>query len=95
MKKFLFGIIVGVVLYSYAPQLFANEPVYKYYNVTVAAGDTLWDIASRNSEPGTDIQEAIFKICKANGLKNKDIYPGQVLRIPVKMEINDYELAKR
>lgn len=95
MKKILLGMIIGIALYSYAPQLFAGEPVYKYYTVTVASGDTLWSIASRNSEPNADIQEEIFKICQANELKNKDIYPGQVLRIPVRVEGQDYMLARK
>lgn len=95
MKKILFGIAIGIALYGYVPQMFASEPVYKYYTVTVASGDTLWSIASRNSQPDADIQEEIFKICKANELKSKDIYPGQVLRIPVRMEVRDYMLARK
>lgn len=95
MKKILFGMVIGIALYSYMPHLFASEPVYKYYNVTVASGDTLWSIAARNSGANADIQEEIFKICKANELKNKEIYPGQVLRIPVKVEAKDYMLAKK
>ena len=95
MKKFLLGVVIGIAVYSYLPTLFAGEVVERYYNVTVASGDTLWDIASRNSAPGSDIHEEIFKICQANALKNKKIYPGQVLRIPVKMEAQDYMLARK
>ena len=49
---------------------------------TVAAGDTLWDIASVHMAPGDDVRRLIFDIKTANDLSDSIIRPGQELRIP-------------
>jgi nucleoid-associated protein YgaU len=49
--------------------------------VTVAPGDTLWDIASRRY-PGADPREKVFEIEQLNGLGGPAIEAGQRLRVP-------------
>lgn len=83
MKNILIALCFGAFLYNIGNVLLAPEPVYKYHNVIVASGDTMWDIAGRFADPGEDVREVVFRIAKANGLKNKTLYPGQVLRVPV------------
>ena len=51
--------------------------------VTVHSGDTLWGIASRYSEPSKDIRKQIREICELNGVKAGEIYPGQLIIVPV------------
>jgi nucleoid-associated protein YgaU len=48
----------------------------------VAAGDTLWDIASRHTAPGGDVRRTVFDIQRASGIEGSLLVPGQVLRIP-------------
>lgn len=50
--------------------------------VMVQEGDTLWSIAKTYRGRGEDIRYTVYKIGKANGLKDSFIYPGQVLIIP-------------
>ena len=49
--------------------------------VTVAPGDTLWDIASRRY-PGADVRQKVFEIEQLNGLSGPSIEAGQHLRLP-------------
>lgn len=47
----------------------------------VAAGETLWEIASAHSQ-GEDVRKVVAAIQRSNGLKGAVIWPGQVLEIP-------------
>ena len=42
MKEFLSVICCACLLYAGYNAVFADEPVYKEYKVTVAEGETLW-----------------------------------------------------
>jgi hypothetical protein len=50
-------------------------------SVTVAPGDTLWDIASRRY-PGADPRQKVFEIEQLNGLSGPAIQAGQRLKVP-------------
>ncbi|HET9051720.1 MAG TPA: LysM peptidoglycan-binding domain-containing protein [Candidatus Dormibacteraeota bacterium] len=50
-------------------------------HVTVAAGDTLWSIASDHATDG-DIGAEVDAIMRSNGLSSPVIVPGEVLVIP-------------
>jgi nucleoid-associated protein YgaU len=54
-----------------------------YINITVHRGDTLWDIAGSYSEPSDDIREVIREISLLNDIESGNIYPGQIIQIPV------------
>jgi len=54
-----------------------------YVVVTVAAGETLWSLASQMADGG-DVQSLVADIASANSLKGVDVTAGQKLRIPVK-----------
>ena len=74
--------------------VFADEPVYYNQKVTVYSGDTMWTIANRWSDDKEDVRDVMHRICEANNLKSKHIYPGQILTIPVKaVTHNDFILA--
>ena len=51
--------------------------------VTVAPGDTLWDIAS-SRYPGADVRQKVFEIEQLNGLSGPAIESGQRLRVPAR-----------
>jgi nucleoid-associated protein YgaU len=58
----------------------AGAPV-RYDTVTVAAGDTLWTIATRRY-PHADARQKVGEIEQANGLSGPTIEPGQRLKLP-------------
>jgi LysM repeat protein len=51
--------------------------------VTVAAGETLWSLASQMADGG-DVQALVADIASANSLNGVDVEAGQKLRVPVK-----------
>lgn len=59
----------------------AEETVYE--SVVVHSGDTIWGIASKYTEPSDDIRQKIQEICEYNGVSAGNIYPGEILAIPV------------
>lgn len=94
MKRILSIMTIAAVMYMGANFVFAEEVVYTYKTVQVTSGDTMWDIACRFAEPGEDVHEVIFNICRWNKLESKTLYPGQVLKIRVKTT-DDMLLAKK
>lgn len=50
--------------------------------VDVCPGDTLWNIAAAHLPEDESIRSYIYKLKKANSLKNSDIKAGQVLILP-------------
>lgn len=95
MKNILMAALFAFVVYAGYSVVFADEPVYKNRVVIVNSGDTLWDIAGSCTGKGEDIREVMFRISEANGLKNKHIYPGQALNVPVLVENSGLYLAER
>ncbi len=51
--------------------------------VTVQSGDTIWSIAKEYIPEGTDFNEYIHSISANNGVKDGNIYAGQVIYVPV------------
>ena len=54
-----------------------------YQKVVIKNGDTIWSIASSYSEPSKDIRKLVREICDLNGIDSANIYPGQVIKVPV------------
>ena len=52
----------------------ATEPCYKYYKeVYVGSGDTLWSIASENTDGSvTEVKECVTEICTINNMNALD-----------------------
>ena len=65
-----------------AISVYAEEKVV-YKDVVIKSGDTIWGIASVYAEPSKDIRKLIKEICKLNDIKPGNIYPGQVIKVPV------------
>ncbi len=57
--------------------------VREYIEITVESGDTLWNIASEYMSADTDVRHAVYTLCELNDIGSGDIYPGQVLTVPV------------
>ncbi|HEX2370818.1 MAG TPA: LysM peptidoglycan-binding domain-containing protein [Acidimicrobiia bacterium] len=60
----------------------ARDPRPASVTVVVAAGDTLWDLASAATPPGRDVRATVFEIRKRNHLTDSVLRPGQVVRVP-------------
>ena len=86
MKNILLSLCLSLALYTGFNIAFADEPAYRYQSVTVCSGDTMWSIASRWADEGEDVRQVMYRICQANSLESKSIYPGQTLRVPVRIE---------
>ena len=95
MKGILYAIAFACVVYVGAGDLFAATPVYRNYSVTVAQGDTLWDIACRHAENKEDVRIVMERIAKANNLDAGHIYPGQVIKVPLRIEESGLMMATK
>jgi LysM repeat protein len=60
----------------------AEEPPVPAVEYVVAAGDTLWDIASDNVRAGEDVRVVVDSIKERSGLESSSLHVGQVLQIP-------------
>lgn len=80
--SFLFIVIMLVVVIT------SNVSAKREFitsQITIDKADTLWSIAGSISNKNNElnIQKVIYDIQEINGLKNSDIYVGQVLQVPV------------
>lgn len=55
----------------------------RYIQVEVQAGDTLWSLADEYMSADRDPRESVYMISKSNGISASELYPGQVIKIPV------------
>ena len=80
--SFVFAFIVIIVI---ATSNVSAKREFTTTEVRVASSDTLWSIAGDISDKSKslNIQKVIYDIQEINGLKNSDIFVGQVLQIPV------------
>ena len=61
----------------------SSDVAKTYIVVTVAAGETLWSLASAMADGG-DVQALVADIASANSLSGVDVEAGQKLRVPIK-----------
>lgn len=54
----------------------------EYKTVSIENGDTLWEIAAEYM-PNTEIRRAVHKLCTINNLEAGQIYPGQIIKVPM------------
>jgi hypothetical protein len=66
-----------------AAKINGSSDAKTYIVVTVAAGETLWSLASAMADGG-DVQALVADIASANSLKGVDVTAGQKLRVPIK-----------
>lgn len=84
MKKII--VIIAVFIWVFTPfgtsNAYLHTDVYDY--VTIKGGDDIWSIAKNYVDDKNDIRELISAIHEINKIKNSaNIYPGQVLKIPI------------
>lgn len=54
-----------------------------FFEMYIKPGDTLWDLAKKYTPEGKDLRKTIYEINILNELESSDIYPGQIIKIPI------------
>ena len=57
--------------------------VQEYVDIEICYGDTLWQIAQAYTPDDVDIRSAVHDICKINDISASELYPGQIIQVPV------------
>lgn len=55
----------------------------EYVKISIKSGDTLWRLAKKFTPESKDVRKTIHEIAVINDLHTLDIYPGQVITIPL------------
>ena len=55
----------------------------EYVEVSVEAGDTLWQLAKTYGSGNCDVRELVYNICQINHIKAEDLRAGQTILIPI------------
>ena len=91
-KRFMFVsiLLISMVLFTliFTIKVYSKDiPQYNYIYITVQKGDTLWSIASNlTNYSDMEIRELVYLISSDNNIYNASIYPGDVIRIPLRIE---------
>lgn len=77
-------VLIGGALMLHAPEAAAGPapasvPVHA---VTVAAGETLWQLAASVTGPGQDVRDVLDRIVELNALSDTTVRPGQQVLVP-------------
>lgn len=85
-KGYLTLSLIVVILMTFIGSAIGNsfDNKTEYIEVTVKAGQNLWQIADTYDNNKIDLRKFIYDIKKLNNIaKDSMIYPGQILKIPV------------
>lgn len=89
-RRFNTFIVLTTLIIALIAFLFINNKAYSstyknlYKKVIVNKGDTLWKIALKNMPDGYDVRKMIYEIREFNNMDSADIYPGDIIKIPIK-----------
>lgn len=81
--KYIFALVILILAGTQLGWMYHEETTY--VTIQVQEGDTLWQLASAAADTDTDVRHTVHAMIETNHLSgNEDIYPGQVLQVPVK-----------
>lgn len=80
----LIAIIITIFIFTNNNKVYSSTYEEKYLEIMVEQGDTLWNIAINNMPIKYDVRKMVFEIIKFNEMKNANIYPGDLIKIPIK-----------
>ncbi len=78
----IFSLVFLVVFLMGSKFAISNEPL-RTKDVIISRGDTLWSIAKTHYDIQGDIRAYIHRIREFNDLTTAQIFPGQVLKLPL------------
>lgn len=90
-KRFNTFLISATIIIAFIISLFINNN--KAYSLTynepfkeivINKGDTLWSIALENMPDDYDVRKMVYEIREFNNLDNATIYPGDIIKVPIK-----------
>lgn len=82
MKAVITLILTIMAMGAYAMHAEAQNTPITFYQVAVGYGETIWDVAARNTKPGEDIREQVWWIMKDNDIQNeRKVIVGTVLNL--------------
>lgn len=90
MKRFISFLAIMVILPILIFFLISHNRAYSsvyeegYVEVRVKRGDTLWKIALDNMPLEYDVRKMVYEIMKFNDMDSADIYPGDLIKIPIR-----------
>ena len=86
-RFFCFLLICAALLLGSSSMAFGFSPFAKaeanYASVEIVAGDTIWNIAQMYSDEHTNLRRFVDQICRLNQISAGEIYPGQIILIPL------------
>lgn len=85
-KRFMFMSILFMSILVFTSMTTLNaysKDIPKFNYIRVEEGDTIWSLAS-DYDYNEDIRKTVYEISKLNNIQNASIYPGDVIKIPVK-----------
>ncbi len=85
----LFFLLLTVTV-SYNKFNTESDFITREYIYTVVSNDSLWSIAMEYNFNNQDIRQVIHEIKTLNDI-DANIHPGQVILIPIKTTLKDYE----
>ncbi len=80
----LIALILISTIISYITGFIMSEAATNHSDIIVkiVAGDTLWDIASKNNFYEEDVRAVVYRIKQYNNLDDSTVYVGQTIAIP-------------
>lgn len=76
-------ILISIFVLPVKPAILKAHTPVEYIAVIVEDGDSLWKIAERYIDEQRDIRQYISVILEHNQKRSAEIYPGEVLKIPL------------
>ncbi|MCH4179739.1 MAG: LysM peptidoglycan-binding domain-containing protein [Megasphaera sp.] len=87
--RYFLIVVIAIVSFTQLGWMYQDDTVL--VPVRVEKGETIWHIAAVAAEDGSDVRGVVQSILTANHLANNDdIYPGQILQVPVIAQRADY-----
>lgn len=80
---FLIVLCFTITVHAFYTHAIKKVNEVSYIEIPIKSGDTLWELAKKFSSKEKDVRKAIDKIRYINHLNTLDLYPGQIIKIPI------------
>ena len=81
---FIFIMVFGIIfLFTNSRRVHSEILKEEYREIKILQGDTLWNLAVDNMPDKYDIRYLVYKLKEFNNLDTANIYPGDIIKIPI------------